>query len=235
MTTIIVAGTDTGVGKTFVAAALARRLSSEGRSVIALKPVETGCGDRPGPDEDGVVLARASRQSSPRAALVRLRHPVTPALAAEMEGVPLDVDRIAEEVIARGRGFDVSIVEGAGGLLSPITYRSDLVNLARAIDDRAPFVLVASDRLGCLHHVRSALHVLVSEGAACGAIVLSEPAVRDDSTSTNAASLAKVMKSSGVALPVVVAPRAQCAPEEASEQAWVGELARALFPDGAQA
>ena len=82
---LVIAGTDTSVGKTWVACALARALRSAGRRVIAIKVVETGCTGPRQDTEDGVLLARASGQGEPAEALVRLAAPLTPALAAERE------------------------------------------------------------------------------------------------------------------------------------------------------
>src|SRR5262245_13552878 len=88
---IVIAGTDTGVGKTRVATGLAVALASRGARVVAVKPIESGCGDEPSPAEDGVALAEATGQSEPRAALLRLRTPVAPPVAADLEGVSIDL------------------------------------------------------------------------------------------------------------------------------------------------
>ena len=89
--TVLVTGTDTGVGKTWAACALARALRSAGRSVVAVKAVETGCADDPAPTEDGVRLAAATGQAAPDRALRRFRAPLAPALAADLEGGVLDL------------------------------------------------------------------------------------------------------------------------------------------------
>jgi dethiobiotin synthetase len=174
-TFVLVTGTSTGVGKTWVACALARELVKAHR-VVAIKPIETGGGD------DGEMLAKATGQSSPVKALVELREPLTPALAADREGVTLDFDAIVSAVKGAAKGADVAIVEGAGGLLSPITWDSDATTLARALD--AKVILVASDALGTISAVHTA--------AACFppfVIALVEPASRDASTGTNADAL----------------------------------------------
>src|SRR5688572_32578214 len=89
---LFVTGTDTGVGKTFVGAALLRHWADAGRRVVGIKPVETGCSGAISPHEDGAILALATRQASPRAALTRLTKPVAPPLAAEAEGTVLSLD-----------------------------------------------------------------------------------------------------------------------------------------------
>jgi dethiobiotin synthetase len=179
---VLVTGTNTGVGKTWLACALAKELAKT-HGVVALKPIETGDG------EDGELLAAATGQRAPLRALVRLRQPLTPALAAEREGVKLDFDAIVRDVRDAARDYDVAIVEGAGGLLSPITWDSDATTLARALD--AKVILVASDALGTL----SATHT----AAACFlpfVIALVEPAQRDASTGTNADTLRRRLGSS---------------------------------------
>src|SRR5687768_15575546 len=104
---LVVTGTDTGVGKTLVTAGLALALTRAGRRVVAIKPLESGCGDSP-ELEDGATLARATGQARPRQALVRLGAPLAPALAAEREGVALDVDSLALRVRALTEGADVA-------------------------------------------------------------------------------------------------------------------------------
>ncbi len=172
---VLVTGTNTGVGKTWLACALAKELAKTCR-VVGIKPVETGGGD------DGEMLAKATGQSSPTSALVRLREPLTPALAADREGVKLDLDDLVAKIREAAKGADVAIVEGAGGLLSPITWDSDATTLARALD--AKVILVSSDALGTISAVHTA--------AACFppfAIALVEPETRDASTGTNADAL----------------------------------------------
>ena len=72
MTTLLITGTDTGVGKTWVGRALGHALVAAGRRVVAIKPVETGCSDATALLEDGALLAAATGQAEPRAALYRL-------------------------------------------------------------------------------------------------------------------------------------------------------------------
>jgi dethiobiotin synthetase len=188
---VVIAGTDTGVGKTFVGCALARALARAERRVLAVKPVESGCGDGPREAEDGALLAAATGQSEPREALVRLRAPIAPALAAEREGVTLDVDALAVRIRTLGTGFDMVLVEGAGGVLSPLSWTRDVTHIAHDLDARV--LLVASDRLGVLHHVRASVQTLLDTWLVPVGVVLSAPAEPDASTGTNAAALARVL------------------------------------------
>jgi dethiobiotin synthetase len=188
---VVVAGTDTGVGKTFVGCALARGLARTGRRVLGIKPVESGCGEGSRAAEDGALLAAATGQREPCEALVRLRAPIAPALAAEIEGVTLDVDALAARIRAMGEGFDVVLVEGAGGLLSPLSWTRDVTHIAHDLDARV--LLVSADRLGVLHHVRASVQVLLDAWLPPAGVVLSAPADPDASTGTNAAALARVL------------------------------------------
>jgi dethiobiotin synthetase len=182
---VIVTGTDTGVGKTFVTAALARALAAREQRVLAVKPFESGAGDG---DADGELLARATGQVAPAHALVRLREPLAPALAADRDGVVLDLDAIAAEIRVLSRDADVVLVEGAGGVLSPLTWDTDITTLAHRLDTDQ-IVLVAADRLGTLSATHCAAQVLLDTWLSPVAIVVSEPASGDASTGTNVAAL----------------------------------------------
>jgi dethiobiotin synthetase len=185
---IFVTGTDTGVGKTFVGAALLAALSRAGRNVVGVKPVETGCGGAISPEEDGAILAAASGQSSPRAALTRLRMPVAPPIAADAEGAALSLDTWYDAIDRLSEQHDLVLVEGAGGLLSPLTWRANLRDLIVTTNGRA--LVVASDRLGTINHVLLTLEAL---GRFALGVVLSAPAAPDASTESNAAALRKLL------------------------------------------
>ena len=84
-----IVGTDTEVGKTMVACGLARALTNAGHSVIAVKPVETGCSNAHVDEQDGTRLAQATGQSEPAGALLRFPAPVAPPVAADLVGEQL--------------------------------------------------------------------------------------------------------------------------------------------------
>jgi dethiobiotin synthase len=168
---VMVTGTDTGVGKTFVACRLARALTGAGRRVLAVKPVESGCGPEPTDSEDGVLLARATGQSAPLAAFVRLRLPVAPPVAADREGVVLDHDEWCREIRTLSREAEIVLVEGAGGLLSPLTWETTALDLARDLEASA--LVIAPDRLGTINHTLLTLSALKSEGIPVLGVVFS--------------------------------------------------------------
>lgn len=193
---VVIAGTDTSVGKTWVACALARALQSAGRRVIGLKVVETGCTGPRGDLEDGVLIARASGQGEPAEALVRLTAPLTPALAAEREGVALDFDDILLRIEGYARAADIAIVEGSGGLLAPMSWEWNLVDLAQALEARA--LVVGRDRLGTVSHALLTLSALEIGAVPVAGMVLTPPSEPDGSTGTNAATIERLSGQSGI-------------------------------------
>ena len=182
--TVLVTGTDSCVGKTFVGAALGRLLTRMGVRVIGIKAVETGCPSDVSREEDGAVLAAATGQGDPTAALVRLRSPLCPPLAAEAEETPLGLQPLAERIRGRARVADVVLVEGTGGVLSPLTLTETALELARLCDARA--LVVAADRRGAVNHTLLTLEALRSDGIECIGVVLTAPAVPDETTGRNA-------------------------------------------------
>lgn len=188
--TVLVTGTDAGVGKTWAACALARALRSAGRSVVAVKAVETGCADEPAPTEDGVRLAAATGQGAPDRALRRFRAPLAPALAADLEGGVLDLDELAAEIESLGGNADVLLLEGVGGLLNPLGWEWTVLDLAQAF--QATALVVASDCLGAINHTLLTLSALDLAGVRVAGIVLNAPAVSDVSTGANAAAIARL-------------------------------------------
>lgn len=219
---VVVAGTDTGVGKTVVTAGLARALIAAGHRTVAVKPVESGCAtEAPSREEDGVELAAATGQREPTAALVRLREPLTPALAAERQGIAMDVDALADRIAELAIGADVVLVEGAGGLLSPMSWTHDVTHLAHRLD--AQVLLVGADRLGTLNHVHLTVQVLLDTWLLPLGIVLSAPATADASTGTNRAALERRLDRYGdVARRIVTIPRLGPSSREASRH--LGEV-----------
>jgi len=154
---LFIAGTDTGVGKTTVAVALARLASRVGRIPIPYKPVETGCA----PDaEDARRLWEAAR---PPIRLVEvcpfpLTLPAAPAAAAAAIGIRLDVAALAQQGLSLGTRGDFLIVEGAGGLLAP--YDGASTNADLAVHLGLPVLVVARTALGTINHIALTLSAL---------------------------------------------------------------------------
>jgi dethiobiotin synthetase len=153
----LITGTDTGIGKTTVASALAAALRRRGHDVGVIKPVETGC--RPGADglliaEDAQQLAWAARRDEPleRICPYRLRAPLAPSVAARREGIRLELSALVDSVQRVIAGCELALVEGAGGLLVPLTDTATFADLARACALR--LLLVVGNRLGAINHAR---------------------------------------------------------------------------------
>jgi dethiobiotin synthetase len=188
---VIITGTDTGVGKTWVGCRLAEALHRREIAVRTVKLVETGTDAEPSDDEDGVRLARAAGQEHPRMALRRYRTAVAPAEAADLEQRPLDINVAEAEMAAVVSSAKVTLVEGAGGLFSPLTWQRNLLDVARK--HAAPVLVVAADRLGTVNHTLLTLGMLDFSGARyLGVVMNAVPGHRDRAVGLNANALRKV-------------------------------------------
>ncbi|MBI3146361.1 MAG: dethiobiotin synthase [Pseudogulbenkiania sp.] len=149
-----VTGTDTDIGKTHAAVKLIRRWQGEGRRVLAMKPVASGCEVLPnGSWSNGDVerLVAATGQTD-----LELMNPyrflsaVSPHIAARQAGVDISLERIGEHYRRLAEAADVVLVEGAGGWLAPLTDRLFMQDLAQSL--QLPVILVVGMRLGCINH-----------------------------------------------------------------------------------
>jgi len=158
---LFIAGTDTGVGKTFVATRLITALAAAGHRVAGMKPVAAGAewtshGLR---NDDALDLAAAGSIRLPYELVnpVCLPEPASPHLAAERAGKSIDLTSIVQAFEAIGERTDVIIVEGAGGWLAPIGPPAQPGSAGPTMQEVAlalglPVVLVVGLRLGCLNH-----------------------------------------------------------------------------------
>ena len=157
---LLITGTDTGIGKTTVASAIAAALRRRGIDVAVIKPVETGClaasdGSLIPVDALQLRWAAGRDEGLDRLCPFRFRAPLAPAVAAEREGVELGLEAVAERVRAVTQGAVLALVEGAGGLLVPLTRTTTFADLARACALR--LLIVVGNRLGALNHARLTL------------------------------------------------------------------------------
>jgi dethiobiotin synthetase len=187
---LLITGTDIAVGKTWVGCALARALREAGRAVVAVKPVETGCAGQVSKKEDGVRLARATGQGQPAHAIIRLAESVAPVLASERAGAEIDFDALVLKIERFTESADVALIEGTGGLLAPVTWEWNLVDLARSLGAAA--LVVAADRLGTINHTLLTLGALELAGIAVAGVVLTTPEKPDPSAGTNADAIARL-------------------------------------------
>lgn len=173
MIRIGVTGTDTGIGKTVVTCALASALRRRGLRVAAMKPVECGAAfdDR---TRDGWRLSQAAGDDRPLTitAPVVFMDPVAPVVAARRAGRVIDLDQLDTAMREASRDRDVLLVEGAGGLLVPLTERVSYdAMFARW---QLSMVVVAANRLGVINHVRLTLAAARAAGLKIAAVVLNE-------------------------------------------------------------
>jgi dethiobiotin synthetase len=169
---VFVTGTGTEVGKTVVAAAIARTLAADGQTVRVFKPVVTGLEDRGGADPDHVLLRRASasHQSDDEIAPYRFGPPVSPHLAAELAGEAIDPARLLEAARAAAGPADRLVCEGVGGLLVPLTAGYLVRDLA--VDLALPLVVAAAPGLGTINHTLLTLEAARAVGLGVAAVVL---------------------------------------------------------------
>jgi dethiobiotin synthetase len=179
---VFVTATDTGVGKTYLAGAIAARLRAHGLRVGVAKPVVTGLDD-PGPHDHELLGAVTAATFGP---------PVSPHLAAALAGTPLDPAALVGAARRAGAGNDAVVVEGVGGLLVPLAAGYDVRDLAREL--ALPVVVAARPGLGTINHARLTLEA--AAGLDVRAVVLTpwpaQPSVIEESNRTTLAERAPV-------------------------------------------
>lgn len=186
---IFLTGTDTGVGKTATGTALVAAARARGWDWGAAKPVESGC--EGGPPADASAYAALTGDPLAQVCPFRLDAPLAPGIAALREGRSFTLEDCVAAVTQVAARHDVVVVEGAGGLLVPLTPAGDTVaDLIAAL--KLPVVLVAADRLGTLNHAALSAHLLTARGLPCLGIVLNATANPDPSTESNAAWLPRL-------------------------------------------
>jgi len=182
-----ITGTDTGIGKTVVSCALAARARQLGLRVAAMKPVESGIDERPvshaGLTSDADRL-RAASGNVHDIRLVRpycLVEPLAPMVAAQRAGVTIDLQVLDEARLALEQQQDLLLVEGAGGLLVPITETLSYAGLFARWD--CDVVLVAGNRLGVLNHLLLTVQAIERAGLTLAGVVLTSISDSDPTVS----------------------------------------------------
>jgi len=175
---LFVTATDTGVGKTAVACGVVAGWRARGRDVGAMKPAQSG--HAPGEPSDAELLRAAAGGGDPPELVCpySLREPLAPAVAAREEGVEISLSRILDAARALAARHEAIVVEGAGGLLVPLTERETYADLARALG--FPVLVVARAGLGTVNHVSLTVEALRARGLAIAGIVLNRASVASD-------------------------------------------------------
>ena len=211
---VFVTGTGTEVGKTVVAAAIARTLAAEGKRVAVFKPAVTGLdestdasgapfagydhikrtGTAGGADHEVLRMAAGSSQADEEVAPYRYGPPMSPHLAAELAGEEIEPARLLEAARAAAAGADVLVCEGVGGLLVPLTPAYLVRDFA--VDLGLPLVVAASPGLGTINHTLLTLEAARAAGLEVAKVVLTpwpeEPSAIEESNRETIASLGQV-------------------------------------------
>jgi dethiobiotin synthetase len=166
---VFVTGTGTEVGKTVVAAVLARTLAAEGKRVAVFKPAVTGLEEEGETDHALLRRASGSNQTDEEIAPYRYDPPASPHLAAAMAGEEIDPERLRQSARAAAR-VDAVVCEGVGGLLVPLSPAYLVRDLA--VDLGYPLVIVAAPGLGTINHTLLTLESARAVGLEVAAVVL---------------------------------------------------------------
>lgn len=167
---VFVTGTGTEVGKTYVAAAIARTLVEEGKRVGVFKPAVTGLGEEGESDHELLRRAAGSAQSADEIAPYRYEPPMSPHLAAELAGERIERHRLLAVARAAADGADALVAEGVGGLLVP--FSTDYLVRDLAVDLGLPLVVAAPPGLGTINHTLLTVEAARAAGLEIAAVVL---------------------------------------------------------------
>ena len=178
MSAIFITATGTDVGKTFVAAALIRHLRQMGHEVDAIKPVVSGFDPAQAASSDPGILIEAlglplTADEIDRISPWRFRAPLSPDLAASLEGRRIDVDQVVaycQSAVAQRR--DVLLIEGIGGIMVPLDEERTILDVMMAL--RLPLILVTGSYLGAISHTLTALDSLFQRDMNVLAVIVSE-------------------------------------------------------------
>ncbi len=186
-----VTGTDTGIGKTVAAAALCRAEREAGRTVLYAKPVQTGL-EQAEPGDAAFVAAAAK---VPVIECLRFPEPLAPAVAAARAGVVIDVDGLLTDLAKAGDGFDRIVVEGAGGLLVPLSGDVTMADLAGVLG--AGLVVVTRPTLGTLNHTALTLEAARARGLPVDGLVIAawpaDPGITEETNLERLSTMAPVL------------------------------------------
>ena len=167
---VFVTGTGTEVGKTVVAALIARTLAGAGTRVAVFKPAVTGLDDPGEPDHELLRRAAGSEQGDEEIAPYRYGPPASPHLAASLAGEEIDPARLRAAAASAAERADQLVCEGVGGLLVPLAAGYTVRDLAAGL--ALPLVVAASPGLGTINHTLLTLEAARSAGLEVAMVVL---------------------------------------------------------------
>ena len=193
--TLFITGTDTGTGKTVLTTLLVQFLRERGVNAAALKPVCSGGRD----DARKIFAALDGALTLDEINPWHFRAPIAPLLAARQENRRVKLSQVLAHARAVQKRFDVLLVEGAGGLLSPLGENFNSRDLILAL--RAIPIVVAQNKIGAVNHVLLTLEALPENFRSKAKIVLMSPSKPDAATKSNAKLLAEFTSAKIFTLP----------------------------------
>ena len=203
-----ITGTDTGIGKTIITAALVKAAQFLGFNSVGMKPIETGCQKTVDSRQhtecsndlhslipsDGNFLREisGSDESLDLITPVHFENPLAPMPASEIEGIPVDIGKITNAFAKLAYKYNVLIVEGVGGILVPIAKDYSVLNMAK--DFGLPVIVVTRPGLGMINHTLLTVNYALKEGLPVAGIIInySRPAEGTIAEQTNPAVLEKI-------------------------------------------
>lgn len=197
---VFITGTDTGVGKTLVAAALALHFKKRGLSVGIMKPIETGRSAGRESRSDAARLRSIIESEEPLGAICpySFELPVAPLTAAQLGGQSINPDTIRRIYRLLSSRYDCMVVEGVGGVHVPITPRSNVMDLVKQL--RLPVVIVGRSGLGGINHALLTIEALRRKQIQMIALVLNrtDPVRSDLARTQERSTVAILRKQAGV-------------------------------------
>lgn len=173
---LFITGTDTGVGKTFVARGVLRALKEAGMRVCPLKPAESGCRSSKGVlvPRDAAALMRVAGIREPLDVInpYRFRQALAPAVAAELEHVRVSRKKILDAYRRLSLKYDMTVVEGAGGIMVPLSRNYLFIDLAR--DLGLPVIIVSRPGLGTINHTLLTVEALRTRGLEIAGVIIND-------------------------------------------------------------
>ena len=167
---VFVTGTGTEVGKTVVAACIAHSAAERGERVAVFKPAVSGLDQEGDPDHEVLRSAAGSEQSDDEIAPYRFDPPVSPHLAADLAGEPIDPERVLAAARAAAEGAELLVCEGVGGFLVPLTDDWLVRDFARELSH--PVVVASSPGLGTINHTLLTIEAVRAAGLEVRAVAL---------------------------------------------------------------
>ncbi len=181
---IFITGTDTGVGKTTITAALLLALQHQGHSVGVLKPIETGVDNECRDHADTERLRRllSLPPSFDSVCLYAFPQPLAPLAAARKTGTTIDLFKISSHIYELTQQYSFLLIEGAGGIFTPLTPQLTICDLVTLLN--VPCLIVGSTNLGGVNHCLLTIKAVQQAGIQTCSIVLNQPKSQNTTAAT---------------------------------------------------